>query len=90
MFVEESRELWSAEALDGQGTSRLTRTATTWDRAIAANPQEVRDVNLVGILRGDVDGSWVAPASMPDLDLTDPTYFQDLASLIGVLGSYCG
>jgi hypothetical protein len=39
---------------------------------------------LVGVLKGDVDGSWAPPTGSQDLDLIDPTYFQDLAALIGV------
>ena len=39
---------------------------------------------MVAILKGDVNGSWAAPAGSTDLDLTDPTYFQRLAQLIGV------
>ena len=41
-------------------------------------------MNLVGVLKGDVNGSWVAPAGSQDLDVIDPTYFQRLAELIGV------
>lgn len=41
-------------------------------------------LNLVGVLKGDVNGSWVAPAGSTDLNLTDPTCFQRLAELVGV------
>jgi Ca2+-binding RTX toxin-like protein len=36
-------------------------------------------VGLVGILRGDVDGSWTPPAGAKDLDDIDATYFDELA-----------
>ena len=31
-----------------------------------------------------VNGSWTPPAGSPDLDVTNPTYFDDLALLLGV------
>jgi Ca2+-binding RTX toxin-like protein len=37
-------------------------------------------VGLVGILRGDVDGSWTPPLGAKDLDDTDANYFTDLAA----------
>jgi hypothetical protein len=37
-------------------------------------------VGLVGILRGDVDGSWTPPLGAKDLDDTDADYFTDLAA----------
>jgi hypothetical protein len=87
LFVEESRDLWDELALDGQGGSALTRTAAAWDRAIGASPQDTADVNLVGILKGDVNGSWTPPADAIELG---PAYFQDLASLMGVPENYWG
>jgi hypothetical protein len=37
-------------------------------------------VGLVGILRGDVNGSWTPPAGAEDLDDAEPGYFNDLAA----------
>ncbi len=41
-------------------------------------------VGLVGILRGDVDGSWTPPASAKDLDDIDATYFDELATRLNI------
>ncbi len=41
-------------------------------------------LNLVGVLTGDVNGSWTAPTGSTALDLTDPTYFRRLAEVVGV------
>jgi Ca2+-binding RTX toxin-like protein len=90
LFVEETRDLWDETALGGQGASTLSRTSASWDRTIAVDPQASTELNLVGILKGDVNGSWAAPAGTPDLDITNTTYFQDLASLIGVPENYWG
>jgi hypothetical protein len=40
--------------------------------------------NLVAVLKGDVNGSWSAPAASVDLDLLNPSYFTDLAARLGV------
>lgn len=39
-------------------------------------------VGLVGILRGDIDGSWAPPASAKDLDDIDGSYFTELAATL--------
>ncbi len=39
-------------------------------------------VGLVGILRGDVNGSWTPPVGAKDLDDIDSTYFQDLTATL--------
>ena len=37
-------------------------------------------VGLVGVLSGDVDGSYAGPASAPHLDVLQPTYYSDLVA----------
>jgi hypothetical protein len=39
-------------------------------------------VNLVGVLKGDVNGSWQAPAGSTDLDVLQPNYFDSLHNLM--------
>jgi hypothetical protein len=77
LFVEETRDLWNEAA----GQSALTRTAATWDRNI--NATAPGEVNLVGVLKGDVNGSWTAPAGAQDLDVLQPGYFAELSQRIG-------
>ncbi len=48
--------------------------------ALAANVAGDATIGLVGVLRGDVDGSWSAPQGSRDLDETQPTYFTDLVT----------
>ena len=81
-FVEETRDFWD----EATSSFTLTRTAAAWDHAITANVTQDTTVNLVGVLKGDVNGSWAAPAGSQDLDVLQPTYFQDLVTttLIGV------
>jgi hypothetical protein len=82
-FVEEKRDLWNEAANNGQGAFSLTRTSASWDRTITADPTG-GPVNLVAVLKGDVNGSWTAPPGSQDLDALFPTYFDDLALLLGV------
>lgn len=79
LFVEEKRDFWD------EATQKFTlnRNSATWDRAIAADPAGGQ-VNLVAVLKGDVNGSWSAPVGSQDLDVLDPTYFERLAELIGL------
>jgi len=83
-FVEESRDFWN----EGTNSFTLTRTSAGWDRNIVVDPSVAPVVNLVGVLKGDVNGSWVAPAGSVDLDTVNPTYFNNLAtSMDMVIGS---
>ena len=76
-FVNESQDLWDEDT----GTSALTRTAATWESGLGqVDLSESGTLNLVGVLKGDVNGSWVAPAGSIDLDSTNPDYFQLLGS----------
>jgi methionine-rich copper-binding protein CopC len=77
-FVEETRDFWN----EATQSFTLSRANASWDKAIPV-PAQGGTVNLVGVLKGDVNGSWAAPAGSTDLDVTDPTYFQRLAQLLG-------
>jgi hypothetical protein len=87
-FVEETRDLWN----EITGQSALTRLSASWDRSINVNAPD--EVNLVGVLKGDVNGSWTAPTGAQDLDVLEPGYFADLAQRIGApmdqFGVYSG
>jgi Ca2+-binding RTX toxin-like protein len=80
MFVEETRDFWDETAQ----AFTLTRTAAVWDKALTTQVTQDTTVNLVGVLKGDVNGSWSAPAGSQDLDLLQPGYFQNLVALIGM------
>ena len=74
MFVEETRDFWD----EVSGKFTLDRNHASWDHSISANPQGDLIVNLVGVLKGDVNGSWTAPAGSIDLDVIAPDYFTAL------------
>ncbi|MDP1893378.1 MAG: hypothetical protein Q8K87_04470, partial [Hydrogenophaga sp.] len=79
-FVNESQDLWNEDT----GASALTRSAATWESGLGqVDLSESSTINLVGVLKGDVNGSWVAPAGSIDLDTLDPNYFQLLGSQLG-------
>ncbi|WP_442909610.1 beta strand repeat-containing protein, partial [Hydrogenophaga sp.] len=81
LFVDETLDLWNGDA--AMGSSALTRLSAGWSNPLV-DLQGDQQVNLVGILKGDVNGSWAAPAGSIDLDNTDPTYFQLLGTQLGV------
>jgi methionine-rich copper-binding protein CopC len=80
MFVEEGRDFWN----EATGQFTLDRTHASWDHSISTTIQSDAMVNLVGVLKGDVNGSWVAPVGSTDLDAIDPTYFSTLSSIFGM------
>jgi hypothetical protein len=74
MFVEDTRDFWD----ETTNTFTIDRSHASWDKSIAVYANADQNVNLVGILKGDVNGSWTAPANTPDLDISQPNYFTDL------------
>lgn len=79
LFVEETRDFWD----DATQSFSLTRQSAAWDHAISVGLSQDQTTNLVGVLKGDVNGSWAAPAGSTNLDVIDPGYFQNLATLTG-------
>ena len=76
-FVNESQDLWD----ENSGSSALTRSNANWESGLdAVDLSQSGTLNLVGGLKGDVNGSWVAPAGSVDLDILSPDYFQLLGS----------
>ncbi len=83
LFVPETRDFWDEGALGGKGAFTTAREsvkdASGTDSGmlpVDINWEAGEDVNLVAVLKGDVDGSWVAPAgsqALPD------SYFHALA-----------
>ena len=81
--MEETRDFWN----ETTGQFTLSRNSAGWDHAISTNLQSGTangTVNLVGVLKGDVNGSWAAPAGSTDLDAIDPTHFTALSSIFGM------
>lgn len=80
LFVNEKIPFWNGSAFT------LTRTNANWEaqKAITATLPADATTNMVGVLLGDVNGSWAAPSGSQDLDLVSPNYFQNLATLMGV------
>ena len=79
MFVEDTRDFWD----ETTNSFTIDRNHATWDKSITVNASG-QNVNLVGVLKGDVNGSWSAPANTPDLDISQPNYFNELHNLHGV------
>jgi len=80
-FVEENRDFWN----EATQQYTLTRDAATWDRSVTIDASDRPPTGVVGVLKGDVNGSWQAPAGSIDLDTLDPNYFTNLATRLGVM-----
>ena len=86
LFVEETRDFWD----EATGKFTLDRTHASWDHAISANVQSDQAMNLVGVLKGDVNGSWAAPTGSVDLDVISPQYFTALHDQLGLPAAQFG
>ncbi len=80
LFVEEARDFWD----ETTGKFTLDRSHTNWDHAISASVQSDQALNLVGVLKGDVNGSWTGPTGTVDLDVISPQYFTALHDQLGL------
>jgi len=78
MFVEDTRDFYD----DANGVFTLNRSNASWDRTITANVAGDTTENLVGIIKGDVNGSWATPAGSQYVETLQPNYFTDLSNLI--------
>ena len=78
IFVPEGRDFWN----EAKGQFLLDRTHAAWDPKIVV-PASQTQSNLVGVIRGDVNGSW-SLAGAGTVEAIDPSHFQELAALLGV------
>ena len=76
LFVDQTQDLWDENA----GASTLTRNSVVWSAATQQSVQSATSVGLVGILKGDVNGSWVPTGTTQNLDATNPGYLTTIAS----------
>ena len=74
LFVQETQDFWN-EATRAFST---TRNDVAWGKAMQWDAPGTH--NLVAVLKGDVNGSWSAPAGALDLDNINASYFKDLAN----------
>ena len=79
-FVREDHDFWD----EATGKFTLTQRASSWSSALSCDSDAGSTVNLVGVLKGDVNGSWNGPAGSVDLDDSSPGYFSALATALGV------
>ena len=81
LFVEESRVLWQ----DGASVLGTGSGNAAWDPAILYPQDGTGPLNLVAVLKGDLNSSWGRPPNLPaDSQFLDPDYFADNAGLLGV------
>lgn len=79
LFVNEAEDFWN-EAVNSFTTSRKS---VVYDKSLDVNTQQDVNVNLVAVLKGDVNGSWASAAGTTNLDTVSPNYFAELSSRLG-------
>ncbi len=77
LFVPEQRDFWD----DTNQQFTLNRLNANWDPKIVVSATQTQS-NLVGLTRGDVNGSW-SLAGASTVEASNPTHFQTIATLIG-------
>jgi hypothetical protein len=77
IFVPEQRDFWD----DTNQQFTLNRLNANWDPKIVVSATQTQS-NLVGLTRGDVNGSW-SLAGASTVEASNPTHFQTIATLIG-------
>jgi hypothetical protein len=84
LFIEEGRDFWDESANGGSGAFTTSRHAVApHGRSLVSIEGGASTVNLVGLVLGDVDGSWTAAAGATDLDVVAPSYLSELSALLG-------
>jgi hypothetical protein len=78
LFVEDTRDFYD----ETTGAFTLTKNAASWDRAINIDVAGDTTANLVGVLMGDVNGSWAPPVGATYVETLQPNNFPTLSSLI--------
>ena len=86
LFVSEGEDFWDHTANNGAGGWTVNRGKVDYDRGdkLVTVSEQGSEVNLVAVLKGDVNGSWQAPANSQDLDVIRPSYFTSLAARLQV------
>jgi VCBS repeat-containing protein len=78
LFVSESQDFWGESANNGQGGYTISRTNVAWNKDLQATVTQDTTLNLLAVLKGDVNGSWTGPSTGTQ-NLQTP-YFSDLTS----------
>ncbi|CAN1566934.1 SbsA, Ig-like domain containing protein [Burkholderiaceae bacterium] len=79
LFVNENQDFWN----ETTSSFTTTKASVLWDKVLQVSSPLTTQQNVVAVLKGDVNGSWVAPTGSQDLDITTPAYFTDLAAKLG-------
>jgi hypothetical protein len=77
LFVSESQDFWDETANNGQGGYTISRTNVTWNKDLQATVTQDTTVNLIAVLKGDVNGSWTGASGTQSLP---NSYFSDLVT----------
>ena len=84
LFVNESHDFWNEAANSGQGAYTTSRSEVKWTEGdkLFTSP-DVTNINLVAVLKGDVNGSWAGNSAV-NAPVLDNAYFTELAAALKV------
>lgn len=86
VFVAEDYDFWDETDNGGNGDFTTSRNSVTWDSdGVILNAQDNSTQNVVGVLMGDVNGSWEAPSHAAKLE---ESYFAELAEQTEALAQW--
>jgi hypothetical protein len=77
LFVDESQDFWDETANGGQGGLTISRSNVAWNKDLQMPLSQDTTLNLVAVLKGDVNGSWAGASGVQSLP---NSYFSDLTS----------
>jgi hypothetical protein len=77
IFVREDADFWN----EATGAVSMNRNAVSYAKSPFAVSGGAQDLDFVGVLKGDVNGSWAAGAGAQTLP---QEYFASLAQSLGV------
>ena len=78
LFVNEAEDFWDESADNGEGDFTMTNKEVSWNsEGLSFVASQNLNANFVGVLLGDVNGSWSAPENAGELP---SEYFAQLES----------
>jgi hypothetical protein len=87
VFLAETIDFWNETANNGAGGFNVNRRDIDWDPSLPVNVPPGAMANMVGVLMGDVNGSWFGPESAP---VMPRSHFDNLVQVVGTSAAQWG
>jgi hypothetical protein len=87
VFLSETIDFWNETSNNNAGGFNINRRNVDWDPSLTVSVPPGATANMVGVLMGDVNGSWFGPESAPVMPLS---HFDELVQLVGTSAAQWG